>query len=51
MLAALYGYALGLLMFALAGEATTVWLRWLGSGAAVWFIVIGSLMGWQAARK
>jgi hypothetical protein len=51
MLAALYGYSMGLLMFALAGEATTEWLRWLGVIAAVWFILIGSVLGWQAARR
>ena len=50
MFVALYGYSLGLLMFALAGEATTPWLRWLGTIAGAWFIVAGSFLGWRAAR-
>jgi len=51
MFAALYGYRYGLLMFALAGEATTQWLRWLGTLGGAWFVIAGSIMGWKAARR
>lgn len=51
MAAAIYSYAFGLLMFALAGEATTPWLRWLGFIGATWFVIVGSYVGWRSARE
>lgn len=51
MTGAFWGYAYGMLLFALAGEATTPWLRWAGVAGAVLMVVSGSFAGWQAARR
>lgn len=51
MIHAIYALSLGLLTFALAGEAHTVLLRVLGTIVAVWFTLLGAFSGWAAARK
>lgn len=43
------GYAI--LIFALAGEAESGWLRVLGFAAAAFLTVIGALAGWAKARE
>jgi hypothetical protein len=51
MLAVLFAFSYGLLLFALAGEAETEWLRIAGIIAAVWMILAGAFSGWQTFRR
>ena len=43
--------AYAVLIFALAGEAQTPWLRVVGVVAAVFMTLIGCAAGWMAARE
>jgi hypothetical protein len=48
MLAAIFAFSYGVLLFALVAEAQTQWLQWAGIGAAVWMIISGALVGYKA---
>jgi hypothetical protein len=47
MLAFFFAYIYGILIFALALEASTTWLSWSGFAAASWMIIAGSIAGYQ----
>jgi len=51
MLGAIYAYLSAILVFALAGEAHTPFLRWAGFAYAAWLVIAGSIVGWNAARN
>jgi len=51
MVHAVYAFVLGIVVFALAGEADTVALRVVGTLVAIWFVFLGAVTGWAAARK
>jgi len=48
MLAALFAFAYGVLLFALVGETQTEWLKVVGIVAAVWMIISGAIVGYKA---
>lgn len=48
--AALYSFAVALLVFALSAEAVTGWLKMLGIVLGVWLVFTGVLAGWMANR-
>lgn len=51
MLATFFAFAYALIIFALAGEADTPWLRVLGFVAGIYLTIAGALSGWLAARE
>lgn len=48
---AIYAFVLGIVVFALAGEADTPALRVVGTLVAIWLTFVGAASGWAAARK
>ena len=50
-LVAVYSFVYGILIFALAGEADSGWLRVVGIVAASWMILAGAVQGWLVARS
>ena len=51
MLAALFSFSYGLLIFGLVGEAETEWLRIAGIVGAVWMVFAGAVAGFQSFRQ
>jgi hypothetical protein len=50
MIAGIFAFAYGLLIFALVGEAETEWLRITGIIAAGYMVLAGAFAGWQSSR-
>jgi len=50
MLGALYAYGSAILVFGMTAEVHTPFLKVAGTGYAIWLVVAGSIMGWNAAR-
>jgi hypothetical protein len=51
MLPAIIGWVHALLIFALVGEADSLWLQIAGGAGGVIFAISGSMSAWSAARK
>lgn len=51
MTAAIVAWTHALVLFALIGEADTLWLQIVAGALAVLFAASGSMSAWQAARK
>lgn len=51
MYSVLFAWLIGILLFALAGEADTAFLQVVGTVAAGWFVLIGAISGWQWAQR
>lgn len=51
MLAVLFTFSYAIVLFALAGEAQSIWLRWVGFIFGAWMAIAGGIAGWQAARN
>lgn len=51
MLASLFAFAIGILLFALSAEADTPFLEVTAVVIAVWFVFAGAVTGWRAARN
>lgn len=51
MISAAIAYIVAIIVLALVGEANSTWLIVAGWIVALWFVLIGSLSGWQAARR
>lgn len=47
MIAAIFAFSYGLLIFALVNEATTEWLRVVGIIMGVWTVIAGAISGYQ----
>lgn len=50
MIAAIYALSYAFLIFALVGEASSVWLQVIGFLMATWMTVAGAIAGWQHFR-
>jgi hypothetical protein len=48
---ALFTYVIALLLFANAGQSPNTFLFWADWVVGVYFVIVGSLAGWQAARN
>jgi hypothetical protein len=51
MFAVLYSFAYALILFALAGDVQTEWLKILGIVAGSWMVFAGAVAGRQHFRK
>jgi hypothetical protein len=51
MIGALFGYIMGLLLIANAGEVSTPFLFWTDWALAILYVVAGSKAGWDSARR
>jgi len=51
MLAAIFAFSYGLLIFALVGETKTEWLRVTGIVAAIWMVIAGAAAGIAHFKK
>jgi hypothetical protein len=50
MLAAIFAFSYGLLIFALVAEVSTEWLRITGIIAAGWMVFAGAMAGWHGTK-
>ena len=50
MIGAIYSYLSACLVFGLTSEVQTPFLKTAGTLYAIWLVIAGSIVGWQAAR-